>query len=74
MTIRQTVSLGAIFLLPVLIQRVRDLGQLRPVLNLFQYFLCALFNCETKFLEKWLTRFGCSKWRPGPGSGARIPR
>jgi hypothetical protein len=37
-TFRQMVSLGSIFLLPVLIQRIRNFCQPRPVLDLFQQF------------------------------------
>jgi len=37
-TIRQTIFLGGILRLPVLVQRIRDLGQPRPIFGQFQQF------------------------------------
>jgi hypothetical protein len=38
MTIRQSVFLGGIFLLPMLIQHIHYLGESRPVFGLIQVF------------------------------------
>jgi hypothetical protein len=50
-TLHRTVSFGGILFVPVLIQRIRDLGEPHSVFDLFRRLSCAVLDiCQTTFM------------------------